>query len=1803
MMTLSSIQLLKNTLPEETWPWVITALRQDSTVWNSLDDPDFLELAIKTLGSKPQNWSPKNLSLISLDDSLLNEDFNKTNLNNLSPDLYKEALQTYQNYKNGILPEVELRQAGLLALHLYQQPNLLRHILWKTPLVCLFDLFKDTTGYLSQIEPKLAVHVVLANPLHPEEQKDLFNELLSKTSLDKQLATLTELSIQRFDLAADLTQEINKKDPHHFVVGNIRLQGKKNLSYLSNILVDTAVYSVSNQQDEYQRTITKALTEVNRLHIMLTVHQIDSLIKIGDLKYAHQFLKTNQSQFNIGQDVKIIISLYKYDHTNEIQTWFDGNLFLEVDSEDPDYNLAMGIYAYLQKNDEPANTFACKAFDGYKSAELPTINSTYQLARLFQALDQPEKSIQSIDLTIKELPNNLDALILKLDCLQAINQHKEAIKAAHLVVALAPERIDLRRLLATNLENDNQWSQAINEREAIISSQETVEKEDLYKLASCALHADRPQRTASVCQQILLNHPEEAEAHQLLGEAYISLGDPNKARDQLDRAIAIAPDSIRSWLILADLNERLNLHGKSREVLQAASHANPDNPEIQLALGKAYLKDKAFTQAMNAFRTAEDSIKNSFSKVDPILMSDVAESLGNTLLQLGHMEEAQTTLLNAYNADPTHIGVAHAYARVLLANNSPKEALPILSAARIQYPDNLGILIDFAKACLKLGVDLANVKDTLENVLLAMPHNIEAKTLLAESYEMDQDFTQAFEIYRDALNNHLEIDPYWHTRLSLGLGRVSLKLEQPEIAIAILKNALIGKGEDVEILKTLSQAYHAADLKEKALSVAKMVLKMAPYDDSTLDWFTQQTIDLNATDEAIEALQQSINRNPDRADLLTKLGWVYLYNGTTETARDTFIYLKSLDHINSSDLYNASQGLLSIGDTTNALDCLDKAIYMSKSAEEIGLQAKYYLAKTVAQQQNGDLQGALKTINESIEVSPENPELLEKKSRILSNMNQYEEAKKCIEKGIEKFPENTSLRLQAIKINRTTGDLPSAAKHAMSIFRLSESKKPGLLNPSSAAIIADLAAAMLQKDFAKEIIAQTILTNEKVTPNDLSFYCLQAELSLDSGEEVAAANALTTAIMIDPEHPRVLALQARLGFLQGESETAKQMLQQGLKAVGNFPTLNRNHISTKELGGANLADYPACTYIALAEASIWFQQWSVTNYLIQKAIRVAPEEPRSHFAFARAIVLRAEHQRLCQLLEIVNHAPGQSAIAEYAYQQFEDAILKAAHLLTELTSTLGMEFPDQREPKAIIATWLARGQAIFQPSEEHTKALANLSNRDGNIPAYIAALRGASKQRDIAEIVQKIYEEIGEHSSDPQLLGEIALTISQLAPEIGAQAIHTAIEVSTWRNNPNRPIYNAIQAVTARQQNNPDLQLEALQAALSAWSDEPYWLAWAADLHLQQGSEQDITHATQYLEQAIKLIPSEVVYPLKLAKVYQRENNRKETIRVLEQASQNISQQPDLWLALAQVYYTDADIPQAIRCAKNAIQIKPTNLDAFLLLAQIALEVDNPQKASDYLDDVLAIEPDNTQALLLQSNALDAQNKPHEALAALEKVIPKLPDSLYLNLDRVQLVRKAYGEEAALDVLYKMNTENHQDPKILSTLAQALAKFGQVEVATQKAHEALVNAKDRLDTHEIVGVLVLLGRLLRISGQQDQAIHHLSEAIELAPNIPGAYIELGRCFQEQREYKKGIQAFQNAIAIDPSDQRPFYFAGLVLKETKDFVNAEIMFKKAAQLAPTDLNIHRQLGAVTAINIVRNRQGSSNLVLPVESIES
>ena len=1435
------------------------------------------------------------------------------------------------------------------------------------------------------------------------------------------------------------------------------------------------------------------------------------------------------------------------------------------------------------------------------------------LTRLFLDLNLPEKAIKTVNLILPTWPNDLEFIKLLRDGLQSTGQKVEAIQASHLAVALQPDDLDLRRELAHTLEAAEQWSGALHERGTILSRQGFPEEEltyqDAYLFAACALKADHPQNTASVCQKILKHNPKEFEAHRFLGEAYVAMGDPKKARAHFTKATQLAPGSAPSWLALAEIYRLSNQKSRRLETLQAAANAVPEDPEVFLALGEVFLDGDAPTQAVNTFRTADHLAKNGNGTITQSVKSSAALALGKTLHQLGHTMDARMTLETAYDADREHMGIAHAYAQALIATDLPERAIPILDNARKKAPDEVNVHLDYAKACLAADSNLDETRDTLVEILEAQPDHAEAKAVLAEAYEANHELDASYDAYREALSSPLQDDPSWYAKLSLGLGRVSLEKGQPETAIATLKSALHANGDDLEILKTLSSAYAKASLREKALWAAESVLEMTPNDEDNLDWFIQQAIALDAADKAIEVLEKAQEAAPQRASLLTKLGWLHLYDGDADTAGKIFLQVKELDLLSSQDLYTASQGLLAIEDSENAIEFLEKAIRLGQSTGEIELLPQIYTSKTLAHRMEADLEQALETLDTAMLISPEDHNLIQKKAEILMELEKYTAAVNCIQAGIEKFPQNADLRLQASVIQRTNGNLAAASRQAQNARDLFTAEDNRSIDMAAAAMIADLADSMLQPSIARDVIMEVDEDLEVTTPGDIHYHCIRAELALESGEEIEAASALTAALEIDPDHPWTLALQARLTSPQGESGTAIQTLQRGLETVGGLQGLKQNLKDGIEFEGSPEIEYPAGIYIALAETALMFKEWTVANFLLQKAVTLAPKEPRSHFEFARSLVLRAEYQRLCQSLDIVKHAPGESAVAEFAYKQFEDAILTAAHLITGFNQVSEDSSPSYSEAKSTITAWLARGQAVFQPSPEHADALTQLPETSGNLAAQIATLRYCGNLDKASIAAERIYTNIGHHAANPTLLGQIALALSQNAPETALDAVQSAIEVSLWRSLPDRPIYNTIAAIVTTRDKEPKRQIKAIQDALEVWPDEVGWLAKAADLLLNTDETEKIKVAIQYLEGAAELEPSQVDHYLKLGKAHQRLGNQKGAIIVLDQATRVIAKQPEPWLALAKAHHANGDIPQTIRCAKTVVQIDPKDHpEAYILLAEVALEVDNAKKASGYIDEVLKLHPELTRALLLKTKIYTELNKPETALASLEKAIPKLPKSIPLQLRRAQLIQKTDGLDAAHEALNELSLENPGDPQVLAALSESLSKLNDPGAAIQKAQEAMSCDDGILNLQEKVQLSALLGRLLRKTGQIDQAIHYLTEAVNGAPNFVGPYIELGRCYQEQRLYDRAIKHLKIAIEVAPENSQAYYFAGLVYKEAKDYVNAERMFKKAAKLGPTNLSVYHQLSAVAAINFIHYRQGKSNddsqsrMAEPMESLE-
>jgi tetratricopeptide (TPR) repeat protein len=1804
MTILSPILYLKDTLPEDSWPWVIPALRQDALVWSSLRDLQALKLAIQVIGDQPEGWKPFNLALISLDPKLNPGEPGMTQLEALPPDLLDKAVQAFEDQLGMKPPELDLPRAGLLAIYLGGHLDEASLVGLDTVLACLPPLLSEPLEILPQFTPHQAVHAVLSNPLPPGEQAEFFTKLLQNFEPGSRWVFLRELACQRPQLAAAVTREVIKDGLSSWKPGSRPHPQQRPLETLASLLSNAELQSLADEPEASLEQTTQAWETAGGMQTELAVRIIQHRVAAGNISAAHQLWKTIKTSATPDQIAEIILALCAHGYHTIALNWFLDNLPVEFESSQvAQHCLARALIAHDQGKATEASKAAQQALDSYAQSDSSNPVHLHLLTRLFLALDQPKKAIQAISLSLEDQPNNIESINLYLNCLEAAKQLNEAVQVAHLAVALQPDQLERRRALALALENAGHWSHAMHERGKIISLQETPALDDSHRFAACALKADHPQSTAAICQVLLKNDPLDADAHYYLGEAYVAMGNSRKAQSHFIQATQLVPGLSHTWLALAKVFRATHQKARWLETLQAASHAIPDDPKIHLALGEVYLEDNAPTQGLNVFRTADRLVKSARVPVDQETRSNVALSLGKALQLLSHNDEARTTLEAAYTEDPSHMGIAHAYARALLATNLPERAIPILDETRKKVPEDLDIHLDYAKACLAASQNLDETKDTLYHILETDPDYAEAKAYLAEACEANHELDQSLEAYREALSSPLQDDPCWYARLSLGLGRVSLEIGQPETAIAALNGALLANGEDLEVLKTLSSAYHAANLREKSLWAANSVLDLSPNDNGNLDWFIEQTIALDATDKAIEVLQNRLEGDPLQAPLLAKLGWLQLYQGNIQTAHHTFTKIKSMDSVVPPDLYQASQGLLAVEDPAQAIECLDKAIYMSESRGDDDNLPKFYASKILAHQMNSELDRALETLDKAIEVSPGDFELIRKKAEIHLALGQPEKAIACIEAGIRKFPQAGALQLQAVIIFRATGDLEAATAHAGSALEIFTREDPEGLDLAAAYLLADLADATLQPGLARDILAKAIPSQGESSLEALHYHCLRAELAIESGGEVEAAKALTAALQIAPDHPRVLATQARLTSQQGDLATANELLQKGLAAVGE--TTNHPKSGTGPTGP--LVDHPANTFLALAKACLGFQQWTVSNYLLQETIKLTPNEPRSHFNLARALVLRAEYQRLCQNLDIITHAPGDSTIAEYAYQLFEDAILKAAHFVTRFPHAVGSSSPELVETKSMVADWLARGQAIFQPSSEHAEALAGLPETCEHLAAQIAALRHCDDLEAAHEKAQSIYAGGDLQTSDPTLLGQIALALAPKDPELALQAIQTAKEVSSWRVLPDRPVYQAIWAMVARFLQNPGMRLEAIEAALETWPDEPNWLSSAADLLIDLGDTTSSSKAIQYLEEAAQLEPQNTAHHLRLAETHQKLGNLKGAIVVLDQATHIIPKHPEPWLALARAYQADGDIPEAIRSAKCVIQLDPAQAEAYLLLAEVALDVENPEKAHSYIDQILKYHPDHPQALLSRATICTVLNQPDAALESLEQAIPRLPKSIPLQLQRVQLIQETKGLKVAMQALKELSTDNPEEPQIMAALSEGLSNTGDLEGAIQVAQQALKHAQDDLEPDQHVKLLLLLGRLLRKSGQLDQAIHYLSEAVDRAPETAGPYFELGRCYQEQRKYEKALENLQNAIEIAPGDAQNYYFAGLVYKENKDFENAETMLKRAAKLAPTNLNIHRQLGAVTVINLVQNSQvqtglgQSPYLAAPVERI--
>lgn len=1806
---------LRRNLPATTLPWVVAALRQDAIVWNSLLEEEFSAVALEQAGDRASNWSPAYLALTTLELSSLFDKLRQTPMKGIDNRLKRRAANVCEEYLSEERnTPAELSEAGLIALDLRERHRMsgawdgVLEILkikptsfWYTPLACLLGMLAEPKEFMISIlnhdlqgdQIDLAIHAYCSNPIPPDRQvQDLIS--ISK-GIDHQIAQkfLRRLHTQRRDIARQVAGKLlqsKKSTELSQTADHAREMDRDVFDHLKETLYEAENHQIAGEYRQLDPLLSEAWVISKRLQSKLAMKMAESAAQAGDrTSTLDAWRRAVEYAPNDPVNRAGLASVYiDANRLEDAAKLFSDSNDRQINEQEPFYQFVRAKYAARKGNLEDAKRAAGLALNGLQyqgktdSGDMSffadsdsNLRVLSQLADLLIELNMAKEASIAANSALARNPSDSNALSQLVRAKSVAGNHREAANFAHLVVSLEPDRIDLRDQLSKTLEAGRYWSEALIERQEWLDMLVNPDANDLQQFAQTALKAKEIKEAIKTSKQILdINH-QNGNAHAILGEAYTIEGDAEVGLHHYRQATQLAPEIPEPWLAISNHQRSIGDIKESIETLKTARHAAPNHAEIHLALGEALLNTGDKDTAMTALNAAVELKPKS---------PEVSYRLGKKLYELGDKEDANKVIEPAYQISPGDNDLAQLHGQILMDLSEYRRALPVMIALVQKGPTDPETYFNLANALLSLNESPQDAIQAIHRGLEINSEHLIGKALLAEAQLQIGDFEESFENFRSLMESPLAQNNLWFPRLAIGMSKCAIQLDHPDTAIAVLKDAVEKHPQNNIILQSLSDAYRDANLKAEAFRVAKSVRDQAPDDVTQLVWYAEQALRLGEIQSAVEALERCTQFAPERSDLLLAYADALTQLEQLDRAEKVYIQIYKTPEPSTNILLQTSRALLEMDKPGAVISGIQHAMSrIEESAPELWIE----LAQ--AYQHIGDLDKAYDALERCSDIAPNDYRIHQSKAGLLLSLDRPQAAIACLEHAININPEVFTLHADLAMIYQKTGDMMSAltqAERAISIIppysEQSEYQSTG--NPieamwSARCLAAELSRSMLDDKRALRALTDGFEQDNTADVNDITNsgyepYCLLIELYLSQGNVSAAdkvmqhtlqslsnegikladlsLDSLTSSSLPDSIALRLFAAHTRRTYQQGNDKDARASLNLGITRINELETTQRLDSQTKLAYG-------------LAADELGF--WDDAIRLAQDVRHINRYEALPHLLLARALVLRAEYHLLCEDMDVVIHNPGEAAVAVDSKRMFNEAI-EAAQRSTHLDPG-----------KALIKRWAARGNAIFQPIGKIASEIESLRQHPDDRAAWVAAYRRADDPAAAVLSAVETPEDRGE-------LMQLALTFEEEDPNEALSLITRATDLQVHRLPGELAMLHYLSARIAQQLGEYEYASSAIQSALERWDDESRWHTRYAEIISVMG---DHPGAIEHIQKAIILEPDHGDLYVSLGNAYLRHGEFNESIVALEQACTRDPDNSEIWLALVGAHRAKGDLEAAATCAERAITLAPQEIHPLLLRADISKQAGELEDAFNRVQAALRMDPHSIDAHLSIIDILETMGRSDEALLTIEDAIAHSEDPLPLKLARADVLWRTQDIKTATAALQELAQEYPGEVSVLIRLAEIMAESGDSEAAIQAAQNALRADLSTLDLVSQSRLHLLMSRLLRQKGQLDKAIHHSKNAIQCEPQLLEAHLELGRAHQERREHLEAMQAFEQAIKVAPTDPRPYYLAGMAMKESKDYQGAEGMLRRAVGIAPDDVHIHRQLGAVVALNLVHKHR--------------
>jgi tetratricopeptide (TPR) repeat protein len=471
--------------------------------------------------------------------------------------------------------------------------------------------------------------------------------------------------------------------------------------------------------------------------------------------------------------------------------------------------------------------------------------------------------------------------------------------------------------------------------------------------------------------------PDYAEAHANLGAA-LTPTDAAEAVRELEKAVALAPGSVKALFNLAVAYGSSPDHGPAREIeqLRKVLALSPAFARAHLALGKALLQDGRIADAIGALQEA--------ARLEP-KSGEAHYQLGLALARTGRKDEAAVELqkgreLVAAGDRSQNVNRDIAEGRAALERGELEEAAAKYRRALQLQPgsaeahQSLGTVLekqgdtDGAAAAYRKAVELnpiaVSAKDSLERLLNAATGRDDPKQMAAlEGYIREGKFQEAeplaaryvkerpqsswgwytlgYSLFAQqkigesirALSKSLELD-IRNAEAHKILGRNLMIIGRFDAAQIEFEQALRYKPHSAEAHYNLGQLFSIQDNWEPARKAFEAALQIDP-----------------SYVEAVDALGFALEALGDDAGAIARYEKAIALN---EARQGTF----ASPHVNLSAYYNRT------GEPRKAIEYARKALVLDPSSDRALFQ------KGRAEERQGNLDGAVNALNEAISINP-----------------------------------------------------------------------------------------------------------------------------------------------------------------------------------------------------------------------------------------------------------------------------------------------------------------------------------------------------------------------------------------------------------------------------------------------------------------------------------------------------------------------------------------------------------------------------------------------------------------------------------------------------------------------------------------------------------------------------------------------------------------------------------------------------------------------------------------------------------------